>query len=357
MADTQKIKRVDKRKLLKGLAVLVRDDHALTADLLEHIGEVDRRQLYLELAYPSMFAFCVGRYRMSESMAAKRIRAGRAARRFPCILGMVRKGQLHLTGVHQLAGYLTEENHQQVLRRAKCRTSKEIDELIAEIAPRADGKTVIQPLSSPANDTDTKSGSAEARARVEDGLPATAAQASEPLDVGGAPHLPANSIRSVTVPLSPQRYRLHVTVGKEAVDNLEELVNLLSHQLPNGDAGQVVERALELLLEDTKKRRAALVKRPRKRKRNGLTSKTRSIPAAVKREVFQRDGGKCAFVNSEGRRCNSAWKLEYHHVVPFGREGPTTADNLQLRCKAHNQYEAEQDYGRDFMKKKRRKTA
>jgi len=161
----------------------------------------------------------------------------------------------------------------------------------------------------------------------------------------------------VTVPLSPERYRLHVTIGKKAVENLEELIGLLSHQLPNGDAGQVVERGIELLLQDTKKRRAALTKKPRKRKRKGGGITTRSIPAAVKREVFKRDGGRCAFVDAAGNRCNSKWQLEFHHVVPFGREGPHTATNIQLRCKAHNQYEAELVYGHEFMKKKRRKSA
>ena len=352
MARKGSIRHVNKRELLRGFSVLIRDEQSLTAKLLEYIGEIDRRQLYLELAYPSMFAFCVGRHGMSESEAGKRIRAGRTACRFPRVLEMVRDGHLHLTGIHQLAAYLTDENHEEVLQRAKGRTSRGIDELIAEIAPRPDQRTIIQGVPRP--------GHADAlrdRPPVADG-PADARQATDSgatkspgLERG--PRLPANSIRSVTVPLSPQRYRLHVTIGKEAVDNLEELVNLLGHQLPNGDAGQVVERAIEHLLEETKKRRAALTRKPRKRKKKGQKRKTRAIPAAVKREVFKRDGGRCTFVDSTGHRCNSAWQLEFHHVVPFGREGPHTADNVRLRCRAHNQYEAELEYGRDFMKKKR----
>jgi 5-methylcytosine-specific restriction endonuclease McrA len=352
MSDTSSLQRLEKRELLRGFSALVRDDQSLTAKLLEYIGEIDRRQLYLELAYPSMFAFCVGRHRMSESEAGKRIRAGRAACRFPRILEMIRKGQLHLTGVHQLAAYLTEENHEDVLRRAKGRTSREIDQLIAEIAPRGDVGTVIRPLPTRNDGQESlqdSSGTGSERS--------TDVQSTERAVAGSVPRLPANSIRSVTVPLSPQRYRLHVTVGKDAVDNLEELVNLLSHQLPNGDAGQVVERAIELLLAETKRKRAALTKRPRKRKKKGKHTKTRAIPAQVKRDVFERDGGRCAFVDVEGRRCNSAWQLEFHHVVPVGREGPHTVQNVQLRCRAHNQYEAERDYGREFMKKKRKKSA
>ena len=101
------VRGVGKRRLLGDFAALVSKDRGCTADLLVYVGEIDRRKLYLEHAYPSMFAFCTKRFRMSEAVAARRIRAGRATCRFPCILEMVRRGELHLSGVHQLAGPLT----------------------------------------------------------------------------------------------------------------------------------------------------------------------------------------------------------------------------------------------------------
>src|SRR5207237_5108798 len=38
--------------------------------------------------------------------------------------------------------------------------------------------------------------------------------------------------------------------------------------------------------------------------------------------------------------------LELHHVEPHAVGGEATADNIQLRCRAHNAYEAELFYGR-----------
>jgi len=75
---------------------------------------------------------------MSEAIAAKRIRAGRTAYDFPCIFGMIARGELHLSGFHQLAGQLTEENHKDVLQRAKHKSMREIEQLIAEISPKPD---------------------------------------------------------------------------------------------------------------------------------------------------------------------------------------------------------------------------
>ena len=345
MPNDTTVQRLGKRQLLRAFSDLVDRDRGTTATMLAYIGEIDRRQLYLESAYPSMFAYCTKHFRMSESIASKRIRAGRTACRFPLILRMIRKGELHLSGVHQLASYLTEENHKHVLRRAKYRSMREIEELIVEIAPRPDGKSIIRTMP---EDRVSKAHSPSSQ-RNDDAGP------SQPLSHGEthsgirgpSQQMPANRLRNVTVPLSPRRYRLHVTIGPEARRDLEELQNLLSHQFPNGDPAPVVERALQLLLAETKKKRAALTDRPRKPRRAGA-KRTRSIPAAVRRQVFERDEGVCAFVDRNGRRCRSAWQVEFHHVVPYGREGPHTAENVELRCRAHNQYQAGLDYGWSF---------
>jgi hypothetical protein len=60
--------------------------------------------------------------------------------------------------------------------------------------------------------------------------------------------------------------------------------------------------------------------------------------------VWKRDGGQCAFVGKDGR-CTERGFLEFHHVTPYATGGPTTVENLQLRCRAHNAYESEQTFG------------
>lgn len=64
----------------------------------------------------------------------------------------------------------------------------------------------------------------------------------------------------------------------------------------------------------------------------------------MKRAVWDRDGGQCAFIGTRGR-CAERGFLEYHHAVPFAGGGATTADNLELRCRAHNSFEAERWFG------------
>ena len=105
-------------ELLDHFETLVARDRRTTAQLLVAIGEVDERKIWSRHACPSMFAFCVTRFHMSEQVTAKRIWAARTARRFPVVLEMVERGELHLSAIHVLATHLTADNCRDVLHRA-----------------------------------------------------------------------------------------------------------------------------------------------------------------------------------------------------------------------------------------------
>ncbi len=81
--------------------------------------------------------------------------------------------------------------------------------------------------------------------------------------------------------------------------------------------------------------------------------RSRSIPARIRRRVFERDGGGCTFVGESGGRCREVERLEVHHLKPFARDGQHHADNLTLRCRAHNALAAERDFGRELILEKR----
>ncbi|HSL20539.1 MAG TPA: HNH endonuclease [Vicinamibacterales bacterium] len=83
-----------------------------------------------------------------------------------------------------------------------------------------------------------------------------------------------------------------------------------------------------------------------------LVRGSRRIPAAVRREVWARDGGRCAFVGRQGR-CTETGFLEFHHVAPYARGGEARPDNIALRCRAHNAYEAELDFGERLAARRR----
>src|SRR5438067_11008119 len=97
---------------------LIGQSHCTEANLLVHLGELDERKLYVERAFPSMFAFCVGELGFSEDAAYNRIAVARVGRRFPAVIEAMRSGRVHLWGLRLLAPHVTAENHCEVLAQA-----------------------------------------------------------------------------------------------------------------------------------------------------------------------------------------------------------------------------------------------
>ena len=127
---------------------------------------------------------------------------------------------------------------------------------------------------------------------------------------------------------------------------------LLSHKIPGGDLGAVLREAIRCGIEKHGSRKGATA--PAQERHSKAEPGGSRIPAAVRREVWKRDGGCCAWVGEDGRRCCSRWQLEVDHIRPVALGGTSTADNLRLLCRAHNMLHAEQVYGREHMDRARK---
>jgi ribosomal protein L12E/L44/L45/RPP1/RPP2 len=141
-------------------------------------------------------------------------------------------------------------------------------------------------------------------------------------------------------------------VGQSTHDKFRYAQALLSHQVPSGDMAEVLDRALDALIDRLEKRKFAATDRPRPGRRRS-TEGGRYVPAHVKRTVWTRDGGQCTFVSEAGHRCSARTFLEFDHINEVARGGGATADSIRLRCRAHNQFGAECTFGREFMNNKR----
>jgi hypothetical protein len=322
--------------LLQGLAAQLTHHRGSTATLLAYLAEVDERRLYVPAGYPSMYLYCVHELHMSEDTAFKRIRVARTARQFPAIFPALADGRLNLSGVLLLAARLTPANAGELLAAAAHKTHAEIELLLAERFPQPDLPTLVRALS-----------------------PASSADEQATWPVAGIVEAPAPQLvpepvrcaaRAKLAPLSPGRFALQVTVDQETHQLLRYVQALLGHALPSGDVAAVLKRALEIASRQLERQKFA--KSARSRPRHGA-AKGRYVPAEVRRTVWQRDGGQCTFVSESGKRCGSTTRLEFDHVDPVARGGQTTVDRMRLRCRAHDQYEAECTFGGGFMRGKR----
>ena len=338
--------------LLHGLAALVARDRATTADLLTHITEVDERRLYLPAGYPSMFVYCVQELALCEQAAYYRIRAARTARQFPTIFSAVAEGRLNVSTVVLLAPHLTAENSTELLAAAAGRSKTDVERFLAERFPKPDLPAQVRALSIKVTELHALPGPLDFVSpgpdpqQLSPGIvdPPTVVQSPGP----SAPE-PIDARPKVT-PLAPRRFALQLTMSHEMHDDLRRARELLGHQVPSGDVAEVIHRALKLLVSQLERAKFAATDKPRPPR---VTQSARYIAAHVKRAVRERDGDQCSFVSERGQRCQERTRLEFDHVDPVARGGRASISGIRLRCRSHNQYEAERIFGVEFMRLKR----
>ena len=379
--------------LLRELGTIVARDRATTALLLAHIAEVDSRKLYVAAGYSSMHAYCVGELHLSDDAAYKRITSARAARRYPALFEAVEEGRLHLSAICLLGPHLTAKNHADLIEEMTHRRRTEIEEILAHRFPPRDLPVrafVIRPLGpavspQPASVPELRFEQAAtqlAPGRVEwaplraagngrdesDRIPLQMDKpVPERLETESlAPGRVELTTRGDAAPSQPERFLLRLTVEKGTLEKLRYLQALLSHSVPSGDLDKVLDRALQIAIPEIEKQkvgaerasRTATRVRPARRVRGMRTSRDKAakryIPAQVRRAVWERDQRRCTFVSPSGKRCHETRFLEFDHIDPVARGGGSTVDGLRLRCRAHNQYEAERVFGVEFMERKRR---
>jgi hypothetical protein len=360
MEHTRTLSSVSDDELVRGLLDLLRQSRRVEADIVAHIGEVEARRLYAREAAPSMFAYCTEVLHLSEAEAYLRITVARASREHPILLEMLRDGRVHLRGIAMLAPHLNAGNRGAVLSRAAHKSKREIEDLIAELAPRPDVPTLVRKAPQPRDEHALSERSTSAQplpvqlcpGRVEarpSSAPETSVRPVPPATLvppGAAPAL-RSSPGSIQA-LSPARYRVQFTAGSELVQKLERLKGLMRSSIPSGDLATLIEDAVTEKLERLEARRFAKTDAPRKALRDASTApRSRYIPAPVRRAVYERDAGRCRYVDTQGRRCTERDHLEFHHRRPFGYGGEHDPDNLSLMCRAHNAYLAEVDYGKE----------
>jgi hypothetical protein len=499
------LERISDDTLIARLVDLLGRSRRVEAELIAHLAEVDVRRLYLREACPSMHSYATERLHLSDAEAYLRITVARLSRRLPVVLDMLADGRLHLSGIARLAPHVRDGGGEELLARAAFLSKREIERLIAEIAPQPDVPALIRklPVSRRAVGSNTQpvaasglvpggavddsvranarpvaasalvpgeaadgsvgsnaqaidaavlvpdgavdgsvgssaqagaasafvpggavdgsvgsnaqavdpsvlvagmpggavDGSVGSNAQAVDpsvlvaGMPGGAAggsvgsnaQAVDPsvlvagipggaaggsvanaqavdasvlvpggAERGGSAPVPAPRMQAMR-PIAPLRYKVQFTAGVDLHDKIVRAQALLRRQIPDGDLAAVMDRAVTVLLRELERARFAATSAPRvDATAVDPTPRSRHIPDAIRRAVWERDGGQCTFRDRHGRRCPARERIEFHHVTPFALGGDHSLSNIRLTCAGHNALQAELDYGAEFMTARRR---
>jgi hypothetical protein len=305
------VKTLSAADLVARLRQLARQSCVVEAEILIYLREVEERKVYRDYAHPSMHAFCVAELGFSECAAYNRITVARLGQRLPAVIEALHSGKVHLTGLRLLAPHLTPENHRDVLAEASGKSKNEIEEIVARLAPQPPVPTSIRTVAQ------------KRPARVK--------------------------------PLSPEWDLFEFTAPKSFRRLLRQGRALVRHEISDGDIASVLELALREMIAARMKKKFAVGAKPRATSRKPKKNASRHIPAAVKREVFERDGGRCTFTDARGRRCGEPGTVQFDHIDGFARTREHRAERMRLLCHEHNQHAADKLYGKAFMDRKRAK--
>jgi 5-methylcytosine-specific restriction endonuclease McrA len=360
---------LDSNVLALRLRELAGEERNVQVEFLLHLDEFDRRRAFVDAGHPSLWAYCLEVLHLREGAAGRRIQAMKVLRRFPTLEEALRDGRLCLSTITLIGQVLTEENLDDLLARAAHRTKADVDHLVASVQARTAPRAGVRKL--PEREpgmTSTPLPLAPAEARSE--------AANEPAQVPAAPPSADRGVSSGILAPGPagekpkrapemravteNYWSLRVTIDRTCKEDLDTLKSLLAHKVPDGDLEAVLHEAIRCAIEKHGKRKGAVAP-ARKANRSAPpapkhTDATSAIPAEVRREVWTRDGGRCAWIAADGRRCNSRWKLELDHIQPAALGGTSTVDNLRVACRPHNLLHAEQTYGREHMERFRRES-
>jgi len=344
------LKNISNVELVNRLKDLVKREQQLTLNILPHLAEMEFRKLYLGLGFRSLYDYCIRELKYSESATMRRIYAARAIERCPSAMDSLRDGRVNLSTLSLAWKYISPE----ILKRITHKSKREVEAIVAEFNVGLHVKDRTKPV---VVERIVKQSTGTLSQKVD-------GECKEIYRRGGGKLFASvdNSTPRRKEAVVRQKVTMHEVrcfIDDDVMQQLERCKKHLSSKFPEGlDYNKLLcELTAEWLNRHDPLNR--IERRDAARHRSGGAAKsiqnneyTRHIPVAVRDAVFKRDGGKCKFVGSSGKRCNSDHNLQFDHFpIPYARGGPSTVGNLRLLCAKHNRYAAEKVFGERAIKK------
>lgn len=271
------LKHLTDKALLADLRILVANERELSTKVLHHLKEIDRRKLYSDLGYTSLFEYCLRELKYSEASAVRRIRAARSLGELPEIVKKIENGKLNLSNLNQALVFFKYQ----------------------EIDDKKEKLEILEKLEN-----------------------LSKAECSKELMKMSGGNLPPPS--NTTKRVSNDYIRLNLSLEEETAERFNELQTIFGHQKSISSLFDFMIRAARTELEKSKFQLHKNSQNPR-----SPVIVNRVISASVKKEVYLRDQ-KCT-------KCGSLHHLQYDHQLPFSLGGDSSSRNVRLLCFNCNQ--------------------
>lgn len=310
------LKEMKNEVLLLQTKSFVQNERRIQVEVLLHLQEIERRKLFLELGFGSLFDFTTKELGYSESAAYRRIQAMRLMKAVPEVKHKISEGSLTLTTAAQMQTFIKAEKKKNVplsvvqtkvlVETLENKSSRQVERHLLSLVPTAE--------------------------------------------------LAQEKVRQVT----ETHTEIKFIISDELKQKLDQLKLLLSHVKPDMTYQELFECLADKTIRQLKPR-TVHQDSPRKiseKLANEMPNKLlcnatpapkvvgRYISAEIKSAIRSRDGGCCTFTSAiTGKKCGSKFQIQYDHIKPFACGGETNFSNLRLLCANHNRWRAEKQFG------------
>jgi hypothetical protein len=279
------LKKLSNQDLIGRFQKLVQTERKISHLVLQTIAEIDRRKLFLEKAYSSLFDYLTKGFGYSDSAAVRRIDAARLLREVPEISKKIESGALNLTHLTQFQRAVRQVQKKEK-RKMEIAEKRAVLKKIESISDRETAKVLAQELDYEAKPLDRQT-------QHKDG--------------------------SVTLTL---------TLSRAQIEILEQARDLTS--TATGDLTWA-ETFTYLAKKEIARRKAEATT-------DTVVKTTATVTPRLKREVFARHV-TCQYKDpTTGRVCGSRRYLQIDHIQPKWAGGTNDPANLQVLCAAHNKF-------------------
>lgn len=284
---SQNLKLLSKSELILSTVAAVKTERLSTLQVLHHFCEIERRRLYLEKGYSSLFDMAVKYFGFSASGAQRRIYSMRLIQDMPEAEIKIKNGELTLTTAASVQTYfkaskrLPKAERKEVLSSCLNKSSREVDKELASRQPAKDKRDDIR-------------------------------------------YTDADRLR-LSLNISEDLYeKLEKLKHRWGVKKVEDVINRLADTELSSSTVSVADRGRE------SEKSVATLPAP--------VVQTRYIPKVTRRIVAKRNQEKrCVYKDPITQtQCEESNKLQFDHIKPYSKGGPNLAENLRLMCGHHN---------------------
>jgi hypothetical protein len=362
------------KELTQIIPSLVANERQVQSRFLYYLGAMDQRRLWAELGHPSLFAYLNHGLGYSKGAAYRRLSVGRLAKKHSIILKYISEGRLTLTTASLVAKRIKEKNlncqeSNALIERAKNQSEDQLAKMFCTVKSSTKLESVkpveVSMLELGTNDEPPKTPQDHSQTS-KNNHNQKYSQDPAPSETP-APQATQESPTPKVVPM----VEVTITMTQEEYAALKRMQDLTikpaSSKKSQGPQSQTIKSTLVKVVDHWLAKNDPLRKKSKNSVKfgsgTGTTDKTsppqkrtrkepnsRYVPIAERTKVWQRDQSQCTYVSADQQRCPAKQALELDHIKPFGQGGRSDkAENLRLRCRAHNHLAAEQTYGKAHM--------